>query len=161
MTTELDISEITGYLYVSVFPRPEHAGLLREMGVRLILSMYWQKPDKVLGEPPIKLQWMPVIDSPLTPIPIRVFKRGVQLALPVIEAGDKVLVHCRWGVHRSAAMATCILIAKGYTTEEAIELVKRQRAVARPDDGYILARIQKFEQEWARPLENTPSADSP
>jgi hypothetical protein len=161
MTVELDISEITGYLYVSVFPSPEHAVLLREMGVRLILSMYFKKPDKALGEPPVKLLWMPLIDSPITPFPLSVFRRGVGEALPVIDSGGKVLVHCRWGVHRSAAMASCILIGKGYSAEEAVELVKRQRPAARPDDDYVLKRIKKFEQDWNRRKQNSPSVDAP
>lgn len=144
------ISEITSYLYISSFPTPEQADQLRAMGVRLILSMYWRKPDKIFGELPLTLLWMPVIDSPLTPIPISVFMKGVQAALPVITGGDKVLVHCRWGVHRSAAMAACILIGKGYPSDEAVNLVKLQRPVAKPDDGYILARIKKFEAQWNR-----------
>jgi hypothetical protein len=38
-------------------------------------------------------------------------------------------------------MACCILIAKGYSSQEAVDLVKRQRAVAKPEDAHILARI--------------------
>jgi hypothetical protein len=158
---EFTISEITSYLYLSSFPGPEHVEQIRSLGVRLILSMYLKKPDKVLGEPPITLLWMPVIDSPITPIPIGVFQRGVQAALPVIDAGGKVLVHCKWGIHRSAAMACCVLIGKGHTTEAAVELVKRQRALAAPDTGYILARIKKFEQHWNRRMHKTPPVGAP
>ena len=145
--TMLNVSEITDYLYVSSFPRRENMEQIRELGVRLIISMYWMKPHKSLGEPPLTLLWMPVIDSPLTPIPLGVFRVGVRAALPVIEAGGKVLVHCRWGIHRSVAMACCILIGKGYSSNEAIALVKRQRAVADPEASHILRRIKKYEQE--------------
>jgi protein-tyrosine phosphatase len=145
---DLDISEITSYLYVSGFPRRAHVAQIRALGVKLVVSLYIMKPHHSLGEPPIRLLWMPVIDSHLTPIPIGVFKLGVRAALPVIEAGGKVLVHCRWGVHRSVAMACCILIAKGYSLDQAVALVKRQRAVADPQAVHILSRIQKFEQAW-------------
>jgi len=155
---EFTISEITEYLYISAFPQPEHRELIRELGVKLILSMYLRKPDKVFGEPPFKLLWTPVVDSPITPVPLRIFRRGVEAALPVIDNGDKVLVHCRWGVHRSAAMACCVLIGKGYTTDGAIELVKRQRAVAEPDAGYVKARIKKFEEDWLRKIQKTATA---
>lgn len=148
--TGLDISEITNYLYISSFPRREHVEQICALEIRMIISMYLRRPVKSLRQLPIKQLWMPVIDSPLTPIPISVFQRGVRAALPLIDEGEKVLVHCRWGVHRSAAMACCILIGKGYTVDEAVALVKRQRAVAEPDTGYILARIKKFEQEWSR-----------
>jgi hypothetical protein len=157
--SELDISEITSYLMISSFPRAEHAEQIRSMGVKLILSMYLRRPDKTLGLPPVTLLWMPVIDSPIAPIPLFVFRRGVQAALPVIDEGGKVLVHCRVGIHRSVAMACCILIAKGYSSQEAVDLVKRQRAVAKPEDAHIQARIKKFEAYWNRRKQNTSTAD--
>lgn len=147
---EYTISKITSYLYISSFPGRGQAEQLQELGIRLVLSMYLVRPAKILRQPPFQLIWTPVIDSPLTPIPLRVFHRGIEAALPVIKEGGKVLVHCRWGVHRSVAMACCVLIAKGYFLEDAVELVKRQRPVARPDEDYILARIRLFEQDWHR-----------
>jgi len=157
--SELDISEITSYLLISSFPRAENAEQIRCMGVKLILSMYLRRPDKTLGLPPVTLLWMPVIDSPIAPIPISVLRRGVQAALPVIDEGGKVLAHCRFGIHRSAAMACCILIAKGYSSQEAMDLVKRQRALARPEDAHIQAQIKKFEADWNRRRQNASNTD--
>ena len=69
--------------------------------------------------------------------------------MPVIdEQGHSVLVHCKEGIHRSVAMACCILVAKGYTAEEAIKLVKEKRDKADPDAGYIRKRIEIFESNW-------------
>jgi hypothetical protein len=56
-------------------------------------------------------------------------------------------------------MACCILIAKGYSYQEVLELVKRQRAVAKPEDAHILARIKKFEADWNRRRQNTSTDD--
>jgi protein-tyrosine phosphatase len=147
---EFDISEITNYLFVSSFPGPENLEQVRELGIRLIVSLYLKKPDKVFSDPPLQLLWMPIIDSPLTPLPISVFKRGVEAALPIIDRGEKVLAHCKWGIHRSAGMACCILIAKGYSLEDAVELVKSRREVAKPDDRHILGRLTKFELAWQK-----------
>jgi protein-tyrosine phosphatase len=47
----------------------------------------------------------------------------VEAALPVIQDGYGVLVHCRAGVHRSVAMACCVLIGMGQTADEAMQLV--------------------------------------
>jgi protein-tyrosine phosphatase len=102
---------------------------------------------------------MPVINSPVTPIPLFVFRRGVQAAFPVIDEGGKVLVHCLAGIHRSVVMACYILIANGYSSQKALELVKRQRAVAKPEDTHILARIKKFEADWNHRRQNTSTAD--
>jgi len=143
-----DISPITDYLYISAWPRGEHAAEIRALGVRLILSMHWRRPVKTVGHPPVRLLWLPTVDTPLTPMPMFQLRRGVEAALPVVRQGEKVLVHCKAGVHRSVAMACCVLIGTGHTAEEAMRLVKDRRAVADPDAWYIRRRILKFEQLW-------------
>ena len=143
-----DISPITDYLYISAWPRGEHAAEIRALGVRLILSMHWRRPVKTVGHPPVRLLWLPTVDTPLTPMPMFQLRRGVEAALPVVRQGEKVLVHCKAGVHRSVAMACCVLIGVGYTAEEAMRLVKDRRAVADPDTWYIRRRILRFEQQW-------------
>ena len=87
------------------------------MNIRLILSMHWLKPSKRLNRPPRAL-WLPTIDTPITPMPIGTLRRGLEAALPVIEEGWGVLAHCRAGVHRSVAMASCVLIGMGDTAEK-------------------------------------------
>lgn len=143
-----DVSQITDYLYLSAWPRGEHAQEIREMGIRLILSMHWRRPERTLGHAPVRLLWLPSIDSPLTPIPMGYLVRGVETALPVIGEGGKVLVHCKYGVHRSVAMACCVLVGMGNPAEEAMQLVKEKRAVADPDIWYVRARILQFQEVW-------------
>jgi protein-tyrosine phosphatase len=144
----LDVSPITDYLYISAWPRGDHAEEIHGLNVRLILSMHWTKPSKSLGQPPVQLLWLPTIDNPLVPMPISTLQRGVDAALPVIREGYRVLVHCRYGVHRSVAMACCVLIGMGSTADEAMKLVEQKRSVADPRAGHIQRRIYIFEQQW-------------
>lgn len=144
----LDVSPITDYLYISAWPRGDHAEEIRSMNVRLILSMHWLKPSHTLGHPPVKILWLPTIDNPLVPMPISTFQRGVVAALPVIREGYRVLVHCRYGVHRSVAMACCVLIGMRLTAEDAMRLVEQKRSVADPRARHIRQRIIKFELHW-------------
>jgi hypothetical protein len=44
-------------------------------------------------------------------------------------------------------MACCILIAKGHSADEAMQLVKEKREKADPDAWHIQRRIRKFERE--------------
>jgi hypothetical protein len=143
-----DVSAITDYLYISAWPRGDHAEEIRALNVRLILSMHWFKPARSLGDDPIRLLWLPTVDNPFFPMPIRSFHLGVEAALPVIKDGYRVLTHCRAGVHRSVAMACCVLIGMGHSAEDAMRLVKEKRAVADPHAWYIRSRILKFEKEW-------------
>ena len=146
--TSPHISKITEYLYISAFPRGEHVEEIVALGVRLVLSMHWMRPTKMLGNPPVELLWLPTFDVPFVPMPIKTLKKGVLTALPVIEKGDSVLVHCKAGLHRSVAQAACVLIGMGYTADEAMELIKQKRAVADPYAKHIQSRIRKFEKYW-------------
>lgn len=44
-----------------------------------------------------------------------------------LEAGDKILVHCRAGLGRSGTVAAALLIAAGLTPDAAVGAVRRAR----------------------------------
>ncbi len=149
-SNDYDISRITDFLFISAFPGERHAEDLLARNVRLILSMHWIPPGRTLRRPPLRVLWLPTIDSPLTPMPMWMLRRGVDEALPVIHAGHAVLAHCKAGVHRSVAMAASVLIAMGYSAEEAMAMIVDRRPVADPYVPYIRKRIQKFEAYWQK-----------
>ena len=143
-----DLSQITDYLYVSSLPRSENVEHIMSLGIRLIISMPVYRPPRVYRRPPFQFVHCPSLDTRWTPIPMFILRRGVSAALPVIEKGESVLVHCKAGVHRSVAMTCCILIARGFTAEDAMRLVTEKRDVADPYVPYIRKRIDKFESNW-------------
>lgn len=145
-----DISQITDCLFISAWPEGEHVDEIQALNIGLILSMHWFRPARALSQPPLCLLWLPTIDTPITPIPIGTLRRGVEAAVPVIENGRGVLAHCRAGVHRSVAMACCVLVGMGYSADEAMRLVKDRREVADPYKWYIQSRIRRFERDWRR-----------
>ena len=143
-----DISRITDDVFISAWPEGEHADEILDLNIRLILSMHWMRPSRTLHRPPLRVLWLPTIDTPFTPMPIATLRRGVEAALPIIlRDGRAVLCHCRAGVHRSVAMACCVLIGMGHSAEEAMRLVQEKRAVADPYIWYIRHRILEFEKQ--------------
>jgi protein tyrosine/serine phosphatase len=92
--------------------------------------------------------WLPTIDSPLIPIPMRVLRKGAQAALEVIEQGGAVYAHCSKGRHRGVVMGACILVAQGMAAEQAMRLIKEHRPIADPYAWYIRHKIVKFKQCW-------------
>jgi hypothetical protein len=120
------------------------------LGVDLVLSMIWFAPPRALTRPPFRVIRLPTVDSPLLPIPLFMLRRGVSAAVLVLEAGGRVLVYCRAGRHRSVAMASCILIARGMTADEAMDTIVAHRPVADPHARHIERRIRAFEQDWLR-----------
>ena len=146
-----DLSQITEYLYVSGLPKDEEAEHIFSLGIRLIISMPPYRPPTVFRKDPFLFIHCPTLDSPLTPIPQFMLRRGVNGALPVInELNHAVLVHCRAGMHRSVAMACCILVAKGHTADSAMKLVKEKREIADPYTPHIRKRIEIFAKDWTK-----------
>ncbi len=144
----LDISPITDYLFISGWPSGEHAPQIAELGITLIISMIREKQDAELTQPPFQNIQLKTTDFVLLPIATDKLRQGVEAALPVIEKGGKVLTYCKSGIHRSAAMASCILIGRGYSVDEAIWLIKEKRSAAKPDTPHIRKQIEQFAQEW-------------
>jgi len=146
-----NFSNITDDLYIGTTPLATDYDGLRELGIRLIINMrlmHGPFPDK--HHEPIKLLWLRTFDSPFFPIPISRLMTGAKAALETIQFGGKVYVHCAGGRHRGVAMGSCILIAQGYTAEEAMQLISKRRSFADPQIYYIRARIILFAQEWQR-----------
>jgi len=148
LRTSPDISQITEYLFVSIWPEAKHADEIVQLGIGLVLSMHWMPPQRALRRLPLTVLWLPTIDTPLTPMPMRTLRRGVEAALPRIRDGGRVLCHCKAGVHRSVAMASCVLIGMGFSAADAMTTVKAGRALADPDAAHIRRRIEKFEAVW-------------
>ncbi len=147
----MNFSKITDSLFIGDTPLREEYDLLRDLGVRLVINMRLEKcPARDLHKPPLKLLWLPTIDSPGLVIPIRFLERGVHAALQTIREGGKVYAHCARGRHRGVAMGAAILIALGYGPAEAIQLIKQQRPDADPDMFYIRSRILRFARAWQK-----------
>ena len=143
-----DISQITDQVYLSSWPEGRHDEEILGKNIRLILSMHWRLPERDLRRPPLRLLWLPSIDSPLTPIPMNYLDRGTRAALETIQGGHAVLVHCKYGVHRSVVMTCCVLVGLGYDAQAAMKLVSEQRAAADPYAPYVEQRIRVFERHW-------------
>ena len=145
----IDISKVTGYLYVGSRVGKEHADELKVLNFDLIISMIGQmRPDEIYFLPPFKTLWIKTYDTFVTPISIKKLLVGVEAALPIIQNKGKVLVFCVQGKRRSVAMAAAILISLGYTGEQAIDALTTARKVADPRMWYIRRQIKAFEHYW-------------
>ncbi len=145
----MNYSKITNYLYVGTPPKGDDFSTLHDMGVDFVINMVMASPPRRdPHSPPIKVLWLPTIDSPLFPLPMWALEKGVREALEVIRTGGIVYTHCSKGRHRGPAMAACILIAEGMTSTEALELIKHQRPVSDLRMWYIKRRVLKFEEIW-------------
>lgn len=145
----MNYSKLTDKLYVGTAPKASDYDTLHDLGVELVINMVIISPPRRDPHvPAMKSLWLPTIDSPIFPLPLRALQKGVQEALRVIEAGGVVYTHCSKGRHRGPAIAACILVAQGMSSEQAITLIKQQRPISDLQIWYIKRRIIKFEQTW-------------
>ncbi len=145
----VDISEITDSLLVGAQPRAEDSTEIAARHVRLIISMIGgARPPQCFGDAPLSCLWLPSFDTFLTPIGAKKLIQGVEAARRVITEGGRVLVYCQKGRHRSIVMAAAILIASGYSADEAISLLRARRQVSDPETWYIRRQIRQFEAVW-------------
>jgi len=145
----MDVSTITDSLYIAAQPGSADIPAVQELGVGLIINMVFHlRRPKVLQESEVPVLWLPTFDFPLLPIPVETLHRGVEAALPVIERGEKVMVYCQRGRHRSVAMASAILIAQGYSADEAMALILERRPIADPHARHIERQIRRYEAFW-------------
>ena len=98
-----NVSAITKQLFIAARPRAHHMEHVHGLGVDLVLSMIGVRPPQALAEPPFRLLRLPVFDNRFLPIPVVTLQQGVSDAMPVLDAGGRVLVYCRAGRHRSVA----------------------------------------------------------
>ncbi len=145
----VDISQITDYLFISSEPQDKDVEAIIERNIRLVISMIGNhRPPTVFAQEPLRLLWLQTYDTILTPIPISKLLQGVQIALPVIQNGKGILCYCAQGRHRSVAMGASILVGMGYSAEEAMDYLRAQRKVAHPQAWHIRRRIEQFEELW-------------
>jgi protein-tyrosine phosphatase len=73
----------------------------------------------------------------LASAPQEMLWQGVQFIRDGWEKNEKVFVHCRFGIGRSALLAACALVTEGYSPSSALELLKRQRPVISPSPAQL------------------------
>ena len=148
----MDFSRITDDLFIGTTPQVRDYDLLRDLGVKLVISMRVERrPQRDPFDPPLWLLWLPTFDTPLLPIPIRTLMRGAQAALKTIRDGGRVYAHCAGGRHRGVAMGAAVLIAQGHDPQAAMGLIAEKRSFADPFAYYIRPRILKFARAWSLP----------
>ena len=125
----LKYSQITDDLYIGAWPTKYNVDTIQSLGIKLIISTILENVDKELGQPPLRLVKMRMSDAiPKRPYyPTKTLMRGVNAAMEAFENGEKVMVFCKSGRHRSVTTACCILIGQGYRGEEAISLVESKQ----------------------------------
>lgn len=143
------LSEIIDNLFVGKTPKESEYIVLAESGIFNLVNMradyFWFKRSNRLG---IKIHWVPTLDILFLPINANKLIEPAIIMSEQIKSGKKVLCFCRMGRHRSVAMAASIMIALGYSADDAMALIKQNRPISDPYARHIKKTIYSFESIW-------------
>jgi protein-tyrosine phosphatase len=78
------------------------------------------------------LAWLHLPTEDLAALSQPMLDEGVRFAAAHLDRGERVLVHCEHGIGRSATLALCILVARGFAPLKALERAKARRPLVSP-----------------------------
>jgi hypothetical protein len=93
----------------------------------------------------IELLHLPTPD--MRPVSLAMLWTGVRWVGEGLSRGERVLIHCRYGIGRSILLAACVLVSQGHTACAALEIIKKARAVASPSPDQLRALLC-WSVEW-------------
>ncbi len=114
---------------------------LAEAGIKVLVSLLTadelaelelQDEERLCGECGIRLISFPIPDRGV-PSSMPEAAKIVALIWDELRAGEKVAIHCRMGVGRSALVAACRLTSQGIGVDEAFAMISRARGFSVPD----------------------------
>ncbi len=131
--TTYNVSQISDNIFISDLPSAFNKEKLEEAGITHILC-------SVLGLEPIypdkftykNVHIRDVIYQDLDPY----FDDSVKFIEDCVKSGGKVLVHCSYGISRSASLVIAYFIKSGMSYKEAYEFVKSKREMIDPNKGF-------------------------
>jgi predicted protein tyrosine phosphatase len=112
------------------FPIDRAADLIRRHGIRAVIDLRSEDCDdeRQLRSAGIDFLHLPTPD--LEPPTIEMLDRGVEFARDYRDEG--VLIHCQHGIGRSALLALCVMVDRGWEPLDALAHAKDRRALISP-----------------------------
>lgn len=123
------------------FPMEAAARLAREHGICRVVDVRVEAHDdeEILRVHGIRLLHLPTHDT--RAISQQRLRDGVAFASEGLDRGEKVLVHCQYGIGRSALLAIAVLVARGEPPLAALERAKAARPVVSPSPEQLEALV--------------------
>lgn len=134
ISTNYNVSKITENIYLSDLASAFNKEKLKEDGITHILTL-------ILGIDPMypndfKYKNINVRDVSHESLD-NYFEDANNFIDDAIKGGGKILIHCSYGVSRSASIVIAYLISKrGKNYEEAYNYVKERRSIIEPNEGF-------------------------
>ncbi|MDB4954411.1 MAG: Dual specificity protein phosphatase [Myxococcales bacterium] len=148
---ELDLSWITPSLAIGGCFPVEHTELLRDHRIGAVVDLRAEACDDaaLLDHHGIAFLHLPTPD--MCGVSCAMLSLGVEFVAGHLAADRKVLVHCQYGIGRSALLGLCVLVHDGHSPADALALAKDRRARVSPSQQQYEAWVG-----WLTGFRNRP-----
>ncbi|KAI0371056.1 phosphatases II [Pilatotrama ljubarskyi] len=152
-------SEIIPGLFVSDVYTATSPSVIQRLGITHVASVV-SKPLYRYTKP-IQHLCVPVDDKEDANL-LDYLDSTVKWLRDALNGGGRVLVHCVWGMSRSATVAIAYLIvARGMTLDHALKVARSRRRVIRPNAGFmsqlkIYEKVTRLREAHARAATKLP-----
>ena len=140
----LNMSWVNDHLAVGGRIRPEDIKALALVGVTHVVDTRAEYSDdkNALAKENIELLYLPTPDT--YPLSVEQLMQGAEWSDKHIREGGRILIHCEHGVGRSVLLTCAVLVYEGMNARDALELVKKKRWQASPNQRQV-NRLREFE----------------
>lgn len=121
----LKFCQVTPQLYVGSQFNQVGKRMLEQQGINGCVNMRIERDDAAQGLALTHYLHLPTIDDDAPTI--ENLYKGVEFIEGLVQAGEKVYIHCGAGVGRAPTMAAAYLMAQGHTLGEALALIRKAR----------------------------------
>jgi atypical dual specificity phosphatase len=121
-------SQITEYAYIGCFPTSGDVIQLNNIGIKYVVNMCaeYKGPLKTYSKYGIEQLYLPTIDS--TAPSLKSIEKAIEFLHQAYIKKEKMFIHCKCGMARSATILFCHLVAnEHFSPEDAIKLIKQKR----------------------------------
>ena len=138
-------SKVFDWLYLGTFTNACDLEELKRMNIKYILNCAIECKNTILPKD-IKELHLKIRDNINFDI-IPFFKQSNDFINQVRGVGGKILIHCKLGISRSAAIVIAYLIKYyGFNFNSALKFIKKQRERINPNAGFI-EQLKQYEKK--------------
>jgi protein tyrosine phosphatase (PTP) superfamily phosphohydrolase (DUF442 family) len=140
----LNMSWVNDHLAVGGRIRPADIRAVALSGITHVVDTRSEYSDDkdALAKEQIDLLYLPTPDT--YPLSVEQLMQGSEWTDKYIREGGRVLIHCEHGVGRSVLLTCAVLVYQGMHARDALELVKKKRWQASPNQRQV-NRLREFE----------------
>lgn len=123
------IKWITEQIAIGYAPR-SHADIdaIKASGIKAVLNLCAECYDlhEIEYAAGLDVHWLPVTDEDAPDLDDA--NQAIAWMASILAQGEKVLVHCRYGIGRTGTILTAWLLKQGYRLEDALEMLRHTPA---------------------------------